>query len=356
MTCKRRLRKTSLKRSTSSLPFRKSWTVCPTKQSSCVLRGAGFSLVCLWRNRIAQGLSIPKVGGSNPSGQANMSQHIINKSYFETVLNIRLLPTVNKWAQMYQKEFVENNNVFAARYIADENVFDVARDPQRPKYFSRDEQKCLMPAMVVFCHYPSRNAVLPSYELSIPTKLLLDTSKPKYTVYRVSFGTSISRLINVDDTFSAFASGYIGITKRSPLQRFQEHMRDARSGNGYLFHSSWRALKKILPDVTPQFTLCYRENTIESAYDREEYLVEKHTLAPKGLNAIPGGKSGLRMMHLLREGRPIPTPGERDAILRNIADSPSKKSSHYRIGHVRNLPSGKKTWVSPCWINVGVAA
>lgn len=272
------------------------------------------------------------------------------------VLDRRLLPVARKWAVMFPKEFVSDNQVFAARYIVDEGKFDIAGKPQDPNYLTSPGVKCLMPAMVVFNCFSSRNAPRPTYEVSVPTRLLTDMSKPKYTVYRVSFGTSISRLTGADDTFSAFMAGYIGITKRSPLQRLNEHIRDMYSGNGYLFHASWRALKRHLPDVTPQFTLCYREETLDAVYSREEYLVDKYTLAPRGLNAIPGGRAGLRMLHLLRDGHPIPTPGERDALLREVGAGRGKMCAHYRSGHVRNLSSGKKTWVSPCWINLADAA
>lgn len=289
---------------------------------------------------------------------ARLGPHTLNQKYFETVLDLRLFPVVQKWAAMYPSDFVRDNCVFAARWIEDEGVFDVAGRPQEGLYSSHEVRRYTMPPSVVFTHYSTRRSPLPNYELTVPTGLLLDKSKPRYTLYRVSFGTSISNISILDSTFSAFGSGYIGITKRSPLQRFREHMRDMRSGNGYLFHTSWRALKKLLPEVTPQFTLCYREETLDAIYEHEEAAVARYTLAPKGLNAIPGGKAGLRMLHMLRDGRPIPTPGERDAILRQMADGRGQgaKTTHYRSGHVRKLADGKKTWVSPCWINLVDAA
>lgn len=83
----------------------------------------------------------------------------------------------------------------------------------------------------------------------------------------------------------------------------------------------------------------------------EDLAVQKETLTPVGLNAIPGGEAGIKMLHelALLKGRKVGID-ERDAAVERLQqESPC---AHYRRGHMRKLPTDKLTFVKPCWVNV----
>lgn len=191
-----------------------------------------------------------------------------------------------------------------------------------------------------------------------PIPLFTVSKTPSYFIYNASFShqiESVKRLVG-DDTFYAFHAGYVGITGRHPMERIQEHVRSYKNGDGYHFHASWRALSSLVGcDLRPTFSIISWAYSLEEAYDIEEAQVEKHTLAPEGLNAIPGGKAGLRCLHMLRQNKPLPSLRERDAALVELEKGSHPRQTHYRRGHVRNLPAhykASKTWVSPCWVGV----
>lgn len=274
----------------------------------------------------------------------------INQDYFGIVLSPALIPFARQWSKEYPREFRGKGYEFSAAYIADEKRFACNSVPLKFPHMKG------MDSRIHFHVEPSRASEKMLYDVVVPTPLLTDMAKPRYSLYRINFSTSINHLSQLDETFSAFASGYVGVTKRPPIQRFREHLRDAVTNKGYLFHSSWRALLKAVPGVTPTFTIIERATSLDAAYDFEEQYVDKYTLAPKGLNAIPGGRAGLRFLGMRARTGSLPTPDERDAAAERFATDSGRKCAHYRIGHVRNLHSGKKTWVSPCWVNLSEAA
>jgi hypothetical protein len=99
---------------------------------------------------------------------------------------------------------------------------------------------------------------------------------------------------------------YYGITSRHWLHRLKEHVAAANGGSPLLFH---RALRDQLKGAARfQHTIIAAGLTKDEAYDVEEYLVAKYSLAANfrdGLNMIPGGYEGLRRLHergLLAEG------------------------------------------------------
>ena len=273
----------------------------------------------------------------------------VNWDYLRTVLSPALIPAVHEWTKKYPEQFFGKGWQFRAIYIVDEKRFVAVSAPVA------DDHMTGMESRIAFHVEPSRASGKFLYDLNISTALLTDMAKPKYTLYRIDFGAGIKHITSLDETFSAFASGYVGVTKRSPLQRFKEHLRDAASGNGYLFHSSWRALTKAVPGVVPSFTIMERAKTLDEIYELEEYYVCKYTLAPMGLNAIPGGKAGFKFLGLQPKKGVLPSTEQRDHAVNLLAAESKTRVSHYRIGHVRNLPSGKKTWISPCWVNMAEA-
>lgn len=134
-------------------------------------------------------------------------------------------------------------------------------------------------------------------------------------------------LPNLDDSFTTYLHAlvtddgdyvYYGITSRSPIVRFKEHLAQARDGSALLFHC---ALRDILPSCTQvHHTIISAGATQDQAYDVEEYLVNKYSLYPnhsRGLNMIPGGREGIRQLYklgVLAERQPI-EPDDRDTIL-----------------------------------------
>lgn len=104
-------------------------------------------------------------------------------------------------------------------------------------------------------------------------------------------------------------------------------------------------------EFLPDFYIAHKTATQDDIYTSEELLVEKLSLTPKGLNVIPGGMAGIRMLHQLRLLRGNQTsPDDRDAALGDLESGARK--THFRTGHIRKLPTSKITWVRPCWVNL----
>ena len=119
---------------------------------------------------------------------------------------------------------------------------------------------------------------------------------------------------------------YVGLTSRNWQTRYREHQRDALTGSELLFHTT---LASVLPaggisqagmgvfeivrrGLTLTSELEYVNLTFDEAMQVEEKLVEK-TLYPAGLNMIPGGYAGLKLLHKLGFlGRTRTTVEERD--------------------------------------------
>jgi len=97
-----------------------------------------------------------------------------------------------------------------------------------------------------------------------------------------------------DDEFS-----YAGITKRNWLLRLDEHLQEMRAGSRKVFHQSWRDSLTV-DKMTYGSELLRLNFSKDDAMGWEEYFVDAHTLAPKGLNMIPGGFKGLQLLHQLR--------------------------------------------------------
>lgn len=108
------------------------------------------------------------------------------------------------------------------------------------------------------------------------------------------------------------AARYIGLTSRNWQTRYREHQRDALTGSELLFHTT---LASVFPEggvsqvgmgvfEIVRRGLCltseleYVNLTYEEAMQVEEKLVER-TLHPAGLNMIPGGFAGIKLLHKL---------------------------------------------------------
>ncbi|MES9971411.1 MAG: hypothetical protein ABW092_15365 [Candidatus Thiodiazotropha sp.] len=89
---------------------------------------------------------------------------------------------------------------------------------------------------------------------------------------------------------------YSGITKRNWLQRLEEHLRQVRQGGKKLFHQAWREAADANDVVYTSF-LQHVNLSYEEVMQWEEMYVDQHTLAPKGLNMIPGGFEGNKYLY-----------------------------------------------------------
>ena len=171
----------------------------------------------------------------------------------------------------------------------------------------------------------------------------------RYTLYNIRF--SLPKGEVPDNMVGPLFAGYFGITKRHPFERFSEHQRDMRSGGGYALHTAWRALHQCTTLYNPVIQISGTHEDLKGIYAMEEKAVER-TLAPAGLNTIPGGEAGIRMLHQLGLTNKLKLGvDERDALLAKVEGASGKAGpcAHYRKGHLRKL-ADKSVWVSPCWV------
>jgi hypothetical protein len=189
--------------------------------------------------------------------------------------------------------------------------------------------------------------------VTIPTAILVKPTERecRYVLYRIGFEVSRREDRLDDEATKPLFAGYYGITKRGALTRYLEHVSKAKQNSGSLLHSVWNGLLCNELLVSPQLHICGVAATLKEIYKMEELTVQKETLTPLGLNAIPGGEEGIKMLHelALLKGRKVGID-ERDAAVERLQqESPC---AHYRRGHMRKLPTDKLTFVRPCWVNV----
>jgi hypothetical protein len=178
----------------------------------------------------------------------------------------------------------------------------------------------------------------------------------KYVIYHIRFSVAREESRLTEKDCEPLFRGYIGVTKRGYMTRFHEHENKAETNTGYLLHSVWHSLLQEGIEMNPVIQIGATADTLKAIYDLEEEAVEKMTLTPKGLNAIPGGMAGIKMMHELRLLTSTKVGvDERDAALEALQQRSHAHGSpcaHYRRGHMRKLESGKLTFVKPCWVNL----
>ena len=92
---------------------------------------------------------------------------------------------------------------------------------------------------------------------------------------------------------------YVGITGRNWLLRLDEHFGEMRRDNRRKFYRVWRE-SLGMTDVHYISTLMDINMTYEDAMNWEELYVDKVAYGPNGLNMIPGGFKGQRLLHKLR--------------------------------------------------------
>ena len=186
------------------------------------------------------------------------------------------------------------------------------------------------PAVFLLMHSPTLDIPM---RFEVPLRALIKGGshlKGSYAVYLHAL---------IANTGSAFV--YYGITKRGVNARFSEHTKAAlRDHSARLFPSKLNQLTQARADYLykklPQSemldglvtTVCAIGLNEGSAMDTEEYLVDKYSLAskhPLGLNMIPGGYEGVRVLHklsILKEHEVSDTEGREKLLDRYLRDHP----------------------------------
>ena len=193
--------------------------------------------------------------------------------------------------------------------------------------------------------------------IDIPFQYVFDVYPiKKYVIYHIRFSVARDEPRLTEKECEPLFRGYIGITKRGYITRFREHQDKAYTNTGYLLHSVWHSLLQEGINMNPVVQIGATADTLKEIYDLEEEAVAMMTLTPKGLNAIPGGMAGIRMMHELRLLTSTKVGvDERDKALEALqqrAHAHGSPCAHYRRGHMRKLESGRLTYVKPCWVNL----
>jgi hypothetical protein len=159
---------------------------------------------------------------------------------------------------------------------------------------------------------------------------------------------------------------YYGITKRGWSMRFTEHTKAAlQSQSRRLFPLKLNDLIEARvaelagqSDERPKLTgvisaICAIGLDEDAAMDTEEYLVDKYSLSskhPHGLNMIPGGREGIRVLHSLSLGgrRNSLETEEREAVLDDYL------RSHPQLGIPK--PGIAEKWNDPAYAEAVICA
>ena len=171
--------------------------------------------------------------------------------------------------------------------------------------------------------------------IGVPTDYVVNQSKNFTRQYAIYVHSICSKDVYTSSEVEDFTLNYIGLTKQGWRKRFSQHMSNARSGSPLLFHKALRdhyvGSRLVAHRV---LTVCETE---KEAMDAEELFVEGcergefenadafegmnewvfGTLYPKGLNMIPGGYAGLRVLHkmgAMKNNKPFDVE-QRDKIL-----------------------------------------
>ena len=195
-----------------------------------------------------------------------------------------------------------------------------------------------------------------SSEIRLPFDFLCADQIPKRPfgnnwLYHIRFNAVEACSTGVIDQafFDTIGRGYVGVTACPFVKRMIEHYNDMRDGKGHLLHSVWRDLRrrKIPHRVIAQIS--GHSDTEDGIYKMEEEVVGANTLAPLGLNMIPGGRNGiaqLRAMGFANAGME-----NRDRLLAKAIHERKDRKTHYRKAHSREYAPGKFTLVKGAWVN-----
>lgn len=161
----------------------------------------------------------------------------------------------------------------------------------------------------------SREKPLTSW-IVVSLEPLLSTApslRTTHTVYAHTFtNTELSGLK------AKSGKSYCGVTKQGWAARWHQHRNTAQGGSPYLFHKAIMACAGWA-DVHQVISYGLDHDT---AMNLEEELVDRYSLYPHGLNAIPGGHAGIRYLARQAGGGFHVSPKDwenRDVVLRRFA-------------------------------------
>ncbi len=193
-------------------------------------------------------------------------------------------------------------------------------------------------------------------ELRLPFAIIRDPDlvrKPygNCWLYQIRFNTdqAVGEGKLCQKTFDKLGHGYFGVTRRPFAMRMCEHFDDMKSGGGHLLHTVWRDLEtRNIPHRVIAQLVSHSTNE-DDIYAMEEKVVAQHTLAPLGLNMIPGGRAGIAFLHSLG----VHSAGfdNRDRLLADAVRSRESAKPHYRSAHLREHKPGSFTMVTGHWVN-----
>lgn len=204
--------------------------------------------------------------------------------------------------------------------------------------------------------YSPFNETAINFRVDIPT-MFLRMKLNKFHIYRIRLHVpEYEKQCNEDGIpDNPLYRGYIGITKRHFYRRFKEHRASAEVGGTSTLYSTWNYMKRNNLTHYPALQFIGSAETLDDAYAAEEHHVALKTLNPLGLNTIPGGKAGIKMLHELRMlgGSSTPSIEDRDRALVKLESNPDRNSpcAHFRSGHMRRLFTGKLTYVKATFVN-----
>jgi hypothetical protein len=196
--------------------------------------------------------------------------------------------------------------------LNDPNIFQLAPDGC-PVVLSAWPIPGGMPTVNIATWLPRGDAG-PCVELvCIPMSYVVDQQASMHKHFAVYCHTITPPWSDADSALGGM--NYIGITRQGWRRRFEQHLSNARQGSPLLFHRALRDHYR-LARVCSHRILNVTDNE-KSAMNSEELCVRgtddpdilgrfsgietfaRGTLYPKGLNMIPGGYEGLRVLHKL---------------------------------------------------------
>jgi hypothetical protein len=194
------------------------------------------------------------------------------------------------------------------------------------------------------------------FAVDINWLMMREFQKVKYFLYRIYFQNRSETKLD-KKTLARLAQGYVGITSRNIVIRFNEHLRHAKNNTGSMLHSVWHSMMGY-EEIVPRLELLGIGGDLDFIYQMEEETVALATLAPLGLNAIPGGWAGIKMLHTLgltnKRKIKLITPEDRDEALTKLERLNHPHGSpccHYRRGHIRKLSETRHTYVTGHFVN-----
>ena len=141
---------------------------------------------------------------------------------------------------------------------------------------------------------------------SVPFKFLSskienDKSHPPrgdFWVYRVRFYITDKDKLK-QSTINVYQNGYIGITSRTPFERFNEHYYGKTNKLPKSLYNCWSHIDERKVNHIVSFEILDRCNTQKEMEDLEKLYIDKYNTLKNGFNSVPGGDDGIAFLKSL---------------------------------------------------------